>query len=48
MGSKSLSHFFKILFQSGDITIFVLRGVFFSRYIQLKSFFTEEKTLAVK
>ena len=26
---------FKILFQTGDINIFVLRGVFFSRYFQL-------------
>ena len=39
---------FKILFQIGDINILVLRGVFFSRYVQLKSSFSEEKTLAVK
>ena len=27
---------------------FVLRGAFFSRYVQLKSFFSDEKTSAVK
>ena len=43
MSSKSLSQIFKILFQTGDINIFVLRGVFFSRYIQLKSSFSDEK-----
>ena len=48
MSSKSVSQIFKILFQTGDINIFVLRGVFFSRYIQLKSSFSEEKTSAVK
>ena len=34
---------FKILFQTGDINIFVLCGVFFSRYVQLRSTFTDEK-----
>ena len=48
MSSKSVSQIFKILFQTGDINIFVLRGVFFSRYVQLKSSFSGEKTLAVK
>ena len=48
MSSKSLSQIFKILFQTGDINIFVLRGVFFSRYIQLKSSFSDGKTSAVK
>ena len=48
MSSKSVPQIFKILFQIGDINIFVLRGVFFSRYVQLKSSFSEEKTLAVK
>ena len=43
MGSKSVSQIFKILFQTGDINIFVLRGVFFSRYVQLKSSFPNEK-----
>ena len=31
-----------------DINIFVLRGVSFSRYVQLKSSFSDEKTSAVK
>ena len=44
MSSKSLSQIFKILFQTGDINIFVPRGVFFSRYIQLKSSFSDGKT----
>ena len=48
MSSKSVSQIFKILFQTGDINISVLRGVFFSRYVQLKSTFTDEKTSAVK
>ena len=49
MSSKSESQIFKILFQTGDINIFVLRGVFFSRYAQLKiSFPDEKKTSAVK
>ena len=39
---------FKSLFQTGDINIFVLHGVFFSRYVQLKSSSSNEKTLAVK
>ena len=34
---------FKILFKTGDINIFVLRGVFSSRYVQLKSSFSNEK-----
>ena len=29
--------------QTGDINIFVLRGVFFSRYVRLKSSFSDEK-----
>ena len=48
MSSKSLSQIFKILFQTEDINTFVLRGVFFSRYVQLKSSFSDEKTSAVK
>ena len=47
MSSKRVSQIFKILFQTGDINIFILRGVFFSRYVQLKSSFSDEKT-AVK
>ena len=47
MSSKNVSQIFKFLFQTKDINIFVRRGVFFSRYVQLKSSFSEEKT-AVK
>ena len=47
MSSKSVSQIFKILFQTGDINIFVLGSVFFSRYVPLKNFFSDEKT-AVK
>ena len=43
MSSKSVSQIFKIEFQTGDINIFVLRGVFFSRYAQLKSSFSDER-----
>ena len=32
-----MSQIFKILFQTGDINTFVLRGVVFSRYVQLKN-----------
>ena len=46
MSSKSVSQIFKILFQTGDINIFVLRGVFFSRYVQLKSSFSDEKIIS--
>ena len=31
-----MSQIFKILFQTGEINIFVLRGFCFSRYVQLK------------
>ena len=48
MSSKKASQIFKILLQTGDISTFVLRGVFFSRYVQLKSSFSDEKTSAVK
>ena len=43
-----MSQIFKILFQTGDINVFVLRDVFFGRYLQLKSSFSDEKTSAVK
>ena len=46
MSSKSVSQIFKILFQTGDINIFVLCGVFFSRYAQLKSAFSDEKIIS--
>ena len=42
MCSKSVSQIFKILFQTGDINIFVIGGVFFSRYVRLKSTFPDE------
>ena len=48
MNSKSVSQIFKILFRNEGIHIFVLRGVFFSRYVQLKSSFSDKKTSAVK
>ena len=48
MSSKIVSRIFKVLFRTGDINIFVLRGVVFSRYVQLKSSFSEEKTSALK
>ena len=47
MSSKSVSQIFKILLQTRDTNIFVLGGVFFIRYVQLKSSFSDEKT-AVK
>ena len=48
MSSQSVSQVFKILFQTGSVNFLVLRGVFFSRYIQLKSSFSDKKTSAVK
>ena len=48
MSSKSVSQIFKTLFQTGDINIFVLRCVFFSRYVQLKSSFSVEKNIKMK
>ena len=38
-----MSQIFKILFETGDINIFVLRGVFFSDYVQLKPPFLTKK-----
>ena len=48
MSSKSVAQIFKVLFQKGEVNIFCLFGVFFSRYVQLKSSFSDKKTLAVK
>ena len=48
MGWKLVSQIFKIFFQIGDINIFVLLGVFSSRYVQLKSSFSDKKISAVK
>ena len=44
MSSKIVSQIFKTLFKTGDINIFVLLGVFISRYVQLKSSFFDNKT----
>ena len=46
MSSQSVSQIFKIFIRTGDINIFVLRGVFFSRYVQLKSSFSDEKNIS--
>ena len=43
-----MSQIFKILFQTRDINIFVLPGVFFSRYVKLKAPFLTKKKSAVK
>ena len=48
MSAKSVSQIFKTLFQTGDINIFVLRSVLFSRYVQTKSSFSDKKASAVK
>ena len=48
MNSKSVSQIFKILLQTRDINIFVLRGVSFSRYVQPKSSFSDEKSISVE
>ena len=41
-----MSQIFEILFQTGVINIFVLLGVFFSRYVQLKSSFSRKKNIS--
>ena len=43
-----MSQIFEILFQTRDINIFFLCGVFFSTYVQLKSSFSDLKTSAMK
>ena len=47
MSSKSMSQFFKILFQAQDINVLILSGVFYSRYktVQLKTLFSDEKNI---
>ena len=45
MSSKSVPQIFKTLFQTGDINIIVLRSVFFSGHVQLKSSFSDEKNI---
>ena len=47
MNSKAVSQISKTLFQTGNCNIFVLHGVFFGRYVQIKCFFSDKKT-AVK
>ena len=47
MSSKTVSQIFKILFQTAGINIFVLCAVFFSRYVQLKSSFSDKKKTRV-
>ena len=42
---KSVSQIFKILFQTGDVNISVLRGVIFSRHIQPKGSFSDKKNI---
>ena len=46
MSPKSVSQIFEILFQTGNINIFALRGVFFSGHVQLKSSFSHEKNIS--
>ena len=46
MSSKSVPQISIILFQAGDINIFVFRGVFISRYVQLKSSFSDEENIS--
>ena len=45
MSSKSVSQILKILSQTGDINVFGLRGVFFSRNVQLEISFSDEKNI---
>ena len=43
MNLKCVSQIFKILFQTGDINVFDVLSVFFSRYVRLRSSFPDEK-----
>ena len=43
MSSKIASQIFKILFKNGDIKNSFLSGVFFIRYVQLKSSSSDEE-----
>ena len=45
MSSKRVFQIFKILFQTGDVNIFLHRDAFFSRYVQLKSLFSAENNI---
>ena len=46
MSSKGESQNFKILYETGDINLFILRGIFFSRNVQLKSSFSDERNIS--
>ena len=46
MSSQIVSQMFKILIQTADINICVLRGVFLSRYVQLKNSFSDQKKIS--
>ena len=48
ISSKSMSRVFNTLFQTKDINIFVLHGVFFTKYVQPKASFSDGKKTAVK
>ena len=48
MSSKRMLQSFKILFQTEDINIYVLRGVYFSRYVQLNIWLSDENASAMK
>ena len=48
MRSKSVYQIFKILFQTGDNNIFVLRGAFLVEMFNEKVLFLTKKTPAVK
>ena len=48
ISSKSMLQSFKILFQTEDINIYVLRGVYFSRYVQLTIWLSDENASAMK
>ena len=48
MSSKSVPQIFKILFQIGYVNNFVLRGLFFSRPVKLKSSFSDKEYISVE
>ena len=47
MNSNSVSQSFETLFQTGDVNIFVLRGVFLVDMFKQKATFLTKKTSAV-
>ena len=48
MSSKGVSQIFIVLFQTGDINIFVLRKVFFTKYVQIKGSFSDKKKISTE